>query len=123
MVPKDLPKIAPVTEKERDVDDAIAALEARIAALEELPHTIKAEYHEVDAVVGAAAVMVEVQHSLGILPRGGVLLGAGVQGGGIETDVVLTLEVDESTNKTARLWLQRTVGAAATTRRYYFLLF
>lgn len=123
MVPRNLPKVAPVTEKERDVDESIIALEARLAALEAAPHVGNYEYHSVEADPGVVAVRTDTAHGLGRKPVGAVYVGMGVPGEADVADCIVTLSHNLSDDKNAAVWLQLGVGGAGTVRTYHFLLF
>lgn len=122
-MPKNVPQIAPTTDKERDVHESLVAIEARLAALEAAPHVGNFEFHSALADPGAAAVQVNINHNLGKKPVGAVYLGMGVPGEAAVGDCIVTLSHNDSDDKVARVYLQLGVGGAGTARTYHFLLF
>jgi hypothetical protein len=123
-VSKNIPKIAPTTDKERDTYESVVGIEARVAKIEALPWTIDAEIHVLDATVTSVASRHEINHNLGRKPVGAIMIAQGSDKGiGLDTDVILTLSLGGSTARTAAIWLRKTVDAGPTVRRYRFLLF
>jgi hypothetical protein len=116
-----MPTSAPTGILQAEVHEGIKSLQERILGNEESPLG-QSVSRSVEASISNVASAVFVQHGLGRVPTGAILVGCGVPGQGIETDVIMTLDIPGSSSKTAKLWFQRAVGAAATTRTYFFLL-
>ena len=117
-----MPTSAPSGILQAEVHEGIKSLQERILVNEKSPLG-RSTSHSIQAGASSTASAVYVQHGLGRAPAGAILVGCGVPGQGIETDVIMTLDVAGSDERTAKLWFQRTVGAAATTRTYFFLVF
>lgn len=124
-VAKDRPPSAAMTIEEREVHDSLGNIEDRLEAIELLPHTLAAEYLSFEASPTGAGIGTTRQHSLGRAPRGALLIGVGVPGLGNSqaSDIVMTTNISQSTDKTVVLTLRRMITAGAFSGTFHILLF
>lgn len=125
LVARGLPASAALTIEDGEVHESLRGMDARIEALELLPHTLSAEYLSFEASPTGAGIGTTREHSLGRVPRGALLIGIGIAGLGNSqaSDIVMTTNISQSTDKTVVLTLRRMITAGAFSGTFHILLF